>query len=208
MLYVFDGLSQAPNPHGLGAGGLQFCIEEVEKLGEIVHDSAIQYRRDGVLNPDFPEEMLYPVDYRISDRLVAQGITWDWFPDHFTFGNGVWKHNTTASPDYKVVVHGTNLNLEEFLAEHGTTRLAELELERMHVRHESWQAYEARWLPGTCPRYAHVVQLVWIVTPFKLPEFAYERIRDIVEDSAELKDRARYSESHFSPVRQFTGASK
>ena len=209
MLYIFDGLSQSPNPHGLHAGGLQYCIEEVEELGEIVHDPAVQYRKEGVFSGD---EMLYPVEYLMSESLLAQGITWDWFPEDWAFGNGVTKHNTKASPDFKVVVHGTDLDLEGFLAAHGTTNLAEIELERMHIKHESWQAYESRWLPGTCPQEAHMVQLLWLITPYKLPEFAYERIRAIVEDSAELKNIGQYTGKdsdepgkHFSESRRYDG---
>ena len=82
------------------------------------------------------------------------------------------------------MVHGTELDLNEFLTEYGTTRLAELELERMHVKHESWMEYETRWLPGTCPQERHVVHLTSLVTTHKLPDFAYERIRALVEDGA------------------------
>ena len=85
----------------------------------------------------------------MSPMLERDGITWDWFSENWAFGNGVTVHKTTASPDYKTVVHGTSLNLDEFLAQHGTTELADLKLERLHIRHEGWEQYEARWLPGT-----------------------------------------------------------
>ena len=120
----------------------------------------------------------------MSPALERDGITWDWFPENWAFGNGVTVHKTSANPTYKTVVHGTELDLNEFLTEHGTTRLAEMELERMHVRHEGWQEYEARWLPGTCPQEAHAVHLTWLVTTHKLPDFAYERICALIEDGA------------------------
>jgi hypothetical protein len=179
MLYIFAGYPK----NGLHAGGLQLAIEEVEMLGELEHDPAVQYRKEGVFASGTDEE-LYPLEVVMSPALERDGITWDWFPENWSFGNGVTVHKTSASPDYKTVVHGTELDLNEFLTEYGATRLAELELERMHVRHEGWEKYEARWLPGTCPMESHVVHLTWLVTTHNLPDFAYERIRALVENGA------------------------
>ena len=179
MLYIFAGYPK----NNLHAGGLQLAIESIEMLGELEHDPAVQYRKEGVFAANTDEE-LYPLEVVMSPMLEHDGITWDWFPENWSFGNGVTVHKTSASPDYKTVVHGTELNLEEFLSENGTTRLAELELERMHVQHEGWQEYEARWLPGTCPQEAHAVHLTWLVTTHRFPDFAYERIRALVEDGA------------------------
>ena len=179
MLYIFAGFPK----NGLHAGGLQLAIEEVEMLGELEHDPAVQYRKEGVFAADTDEE-LYPLEVVMSPALERDGITWDWFPENWSFGNGVTVHKTSASPDYKTVVHGTELDLNEFLTEYGMTRLAELELERMHVRHEGWEKYEARWLPGTCPMESHVVHLTWLITTHNLPDFAYERIRSLIEDGA------------------------
>ncbi len=204
MLYIFAGSPKC----GLNAGGLQHCVEHVEELGIIEHDTAIQYRKEGVFIPEKSEESLYPVEYRMSDLCLRDGITWDWFPENWSFGNGVTVHKTSASPEYKTVVHGTTLNLDQFLSKYGATRLAEIELERLHVRHEGWEEYEARWLPGTCPQEAHVVHLTWLVTTHRLPEFAYERIRDLIEHGAEPKDLHRYSTEpgkHYSAVRKWEG---
>ena len=44
MLYIFAGFPKS----GLHAGGLQLAIEEVEMLGELEHDPAVQYRKEGV----------------------------------------------------------------------------------------------------------------------------------------------------------------
>ena len=144
MLYVFAGFPK----NGLHAGGLQLAIEEVEMLGELEHDPAVQYRKEGVFAANTDEE-LYPLEVVMSPMLERDGIIWDWFSEGWAFGNGITVHKTSASPEYKTVVHGTELDLNEFLTEYGTTRLADLELERMHVRHEGWEKYEARWLPGT-----------------------------------------------------------
>jgi hypothetical protein len=179
MLYIFAGFPR----NGLHAGGLQLAIEEVEMLGELEHDPAVQYRKEGVFAAGTDEE-LYPLEVVMSPSLERDGITWDWFPEKWSFGNGVTVHKTSASPDFKAVVHGTELDLNEFLTEYGTTRLAELELERRHIRHEGWERYEARWLPGTCPQESHIVHLTWLITTHKLPDFAYERIRSLIEDGA------------------------
>jgi len=179
MLYIFAGFPK----NGLHAGGLQLAIEEVEGLGELEHDPAVQYRKEGVFAAGTDEE-LYPLEVVMSPALERDGITWDWFPEKWSFGNGVTVHKTSASPDFKTVVHDTELDLNEFLTEYGTTRLAELELERMHIKHEGWEKYEARWLPGTCPMESHAVHLTWLITTHRLPEFAYERIRSLIEDGA------------------------
>ena len=187
MLYIFAGFPK----NGLHAGGLQHCIETVEELGLLEHDVAIQYRKEGVFAAGSDEE-LYPLEVVLSPTLERDGITWDWFPEKWAFGNGVTVHKTSASPEYKMVVHGTELNLEEFLVKHGTTKLAELELERKHIKHEGWAAYEARWLPGTCPQESHIVHLTWLITTHKLPAFAYDRIRDLIEGNAQPKQAEIY----------------
>ena len=187
MLYIFAGYPK----NGLHAGGLQELVENRECLALLEHDPAVQYRKEGVFAAGSDEE-LYPLEVVMSPNLAQDGITWGWFPENWSFGNGVTVHKTSASPDYKTVVHGTELNLDEFLAEYGTTRLAELELERMHVKYEGWEKYEARWLPGTCPMEPHAVHLTWLVTTHKLPDFAYERIRSLIEDGAEPEQAEIY----------------
>jgi hypothetical protein len=210
MLYIFAGFPGCEKSTGslsINAGGLEHCVETVENLAELEHDPAVQYRRDGVFAAG-SDELLYPVEYRISDLCLRDGITWDWFPSNFSFGNGVTVHKTSASPEYKTVVHGTGLNLDEFLAEHGTTKLAQLSLERMHVKHEGWQEYETRWMPGTCPMESHVVRLTWLVTTHRVPEFAYERIRGLIEGGAEPENLDQYSAEagkHFSVSRKWDG---
>ena len=187
MLYIFAGFPRS----GLHAGGLQYCVETVEELAILEHDPVVQYRKAGVFAANTDAE-LYPLEVVMSPMLERDGITWDWFPEHWSFGNGVTVHKTLASPDYKTVVHGTDLDLNEFLAQYGTTRLTDLELERIHVRHEGWEQYEARWLPGTCPYESHAVHLTWLITTHRLPGFVYDRIRALVEDGATPKQPELY----------------
>ena len=206
MLYCFPGYPKTL----LNAGGLQHCVEEVEQLGILEHDSAVQYRKEGVFVRGEHEELLYPVEYHMSALCLRDGITWNWFDENWAFGNGGTVHKTSASPDYKTVVHGTDLNLDQFLTRYGSTRLAELELERLHIRHEGWEKYEARWTPGTCPQESHIVHLTWLITTHQLPPFAYERIRDLIEYGATPKDLHRYSQEagkHFSAIRKWDGSS-
>jgi len=149
QLYIFAGFPKS----SLHAGGLQYAIEMVENLAILEHSPAIQCRNDGMfLVTKTGAEYLSPTEYHMSDLCLSDGITWDWFSGGWAFGNGVTVHKTLASPEFKTVVHGTELTLDEFLSEHGATNLVDLKLERMHVKHEGWKEYEARWLPGTCPQ--------------------------------------------------------
>ena len=96
--------------------------------------------------------------------------------------------------------------LDEFLSTWGEVRLGDIALERIHHRHEGWEEYEARWLPGTCPRENYSVHLTWLVSTHRLPEFGYERIRELIEDGAEPEKRHLYSTEpgkHFSEIRPY-----
>ena len=205
MLYIFAGFPKT----GLSAGGIKFTVDVAEELGIVEQDPNIQYRKTGVFVPGEDGEMLYPIEYRLSDQLLDDGITWDWFPDHFTFGNGVIVHKTMASPSMKTVVDGSDLTLDEFLAQAGTVPLAEISLKRKHIRHKGWMLYEKRWLPGTCPQEDHMVFLTWVVTKYALPEFAYERLKSLIEGKAELKYPELYSHereiNHFTEITTWNG---
>ena len=39
----------------------------------------------------------------------------------------------------------------------------------------------SRWLPGTCPQEAVSIHLTWLVFQNKLPDFAYQRLRESIE---------------------------
>ena len=205
MLYVFAGFPR----NGLHAGGIQFAVEEVEQLAILDHDSSVQYRKEGVFSAsDNGEEWVKPVEHVLSPMCLRDGITWDWFPEDWSFGNGVTVSKTIASREYRTVVHGTNLTMEEFLASSGSIRLGDLELERKHIAHEGWEEYEARWVPGTCPQENHVVHLTWLITTHPLPDFAYRRIRDLIEGVPELINPDRYSSEdgkHFTRDRRWDG---
>ena len=201
MLYVFAGFPK----NKLNAGGLQYAIEQVEELGLLEHDPAIQYRKEGVfIGQGSYAEWSHDVEYRFSDHCLQDGIFWNCFPENWSFGNGATIHKTVAYPDYRRTVEGTDLILEEYLTHFGMTQ--GLKLVRRQIRHESWQKYEARWLPTTCPKEDHVVHLTWLVTDYKLPEFAYQRIRALVEQPAAM-DLAGYDkEKHLSIPRIWHGS--
>ena len=206
MLYIFAGFPKSR----LHAGGLQYCIETVEELGELEHDPAVQYRKEGVFASNTDEE-LYPMEVVMSSTLERDGITWDWFNEGWEFGNGVVIHGTQADPLYKTVVSGTELDLNEFIAINGTSKISDLEFERIHIKNKGWLEYEDRWLPGTCPQEKHVVKITWIVTTHKLPDFAYERIRSLIEDGAtpeqeELYERPDEPGRYLSTFRKLGGS--
>ena len=73
MLYIFAGFPRT----ALSAGGITFTIDVAEELGIVEHDPNIQYRKTGVYTPGEDGEMLYPIEYRLSDQLLIDGITWD-----------------------------------------------------------------------------------------------------------------------------------
>jgi len=202
MLYIFAGFPRC----GLNAGGVQYAVEYVETLGQLTH-GAIQARREGMyILTDTGEERTGDTQYHMSDRCLADGITWDWFPANWAFGNGVTIHKTTALAEQATVVRGTELTLDDFLAQQGPTALASLSLERRHIETEGWLAYAARWEPGRCPRETHQVFLTWMLTDRELGEAAYNRVRHIIEEpGAELVDVGLYEDHHYSPTRQWEG---
>lgn len=215
MLNIFaaspDNLE--PDSLRLHAGGITHLVDVVEELAIIENDANVSYEKEGVFTP-FPHgEWIRPLEYRMSDVCLKEGITLDWFPSGWTFGSGVTCSKTLASPAYKTVVHGTDLNLDEFLALNGSTRLAEIELERRAMHLEGWLEYEARWPLDSdgvtmCPQYPHQVFLTWAVTVDPMPAFAYERLRSVIEDGATLKDTHLYNHDQgamFSTIRKWDG---
>lgn len=201
MLYVFWHYPRC----GLNAGGLQHAVEVVEELALLEHDSAIQYMKEGVAVLGTQGKEITEYELRnapqLSPTLTAIGITWDWFPENWAFGNGVTVHKTTAMREKELVDHGTGRSLPDLLAR-GAVNMAQLWLQLKARRTEGWKKYEARWLPGTCPQESHIVHLTWLVTRHRIPPTAYARIRDIVENpEVKLANRDRYESKHFSPER-------
>jgi len=204
MLYIFAGFPQ----NNLNAGGLRYAIEEVEELAILEASPDVQYRKEGVFTPGERGEFLYPIDAFMSAAVVREGIGKDWFKPGWCFGNSVVIHKTTARPEYQTVVHETDFTLDQYLTVNGPATLGNLRLERKLVEHEGWQKYKARWAPSTCPEYNHQVMLTWIATTHRVPPFAWERIRALIEDGAEPKDRHRFLEEHFSPTRIWEGVTR
>ena len=221
MLYVFAGFpnkGSKPGSLSLHAGGIRYgfcacekCFEErgepIESETSFILEHDLSYRKGGVFIGN-TDEYLYPVEYRMSDVCLRDGITWDWFTDGWKFGNGVTIHKTYAHFEYKTVVHQTDLSLDEYLLQQGPTFLNDLQLERKHISTEGWEIYEARYPEGMCPQEPHLVHLTWLVTTHKLPEFVYERIRDIIEYDAEPKYLEQYSQEqghHFSTSEIYDG---
>tara|TARA_Y100000310_G_C20609966_1_gene777482 strand:+ start:547 stop:1188 length:642 start_codon:yes stop_codon:yes gene_type:complete len=206
MLYIFSHFPES----GLNAGGLQYAIEDVEELGLIEHDPAIQVRKSGVyVKTPAGEERLRDTEYLLSPSLLLDGITWElWFPANFSFGNGIVIHKSHAGPEYRTMIAGTNITVADYRKQNrgNTYRESDVQLVDEHWRHNGWNEYEARWLPGTCPQENHIVHLTWLVTTHKLPAWAYERIRTIVEEGAEPLHPEQYEKhKHFSEIRQCDG---
>lgn len=192
MLYVFGTHLGIPGQPGriLTAGGLQFAIEEVEELAQLSHGGQITKEdHDG---------------YRVSDFLLGLGIGWDWFTERHAFGNGTTRHKTSADYRTRIVVGGTDLDMEQYIRKHGALRLGEVELIGIHT--EGWEVYERRWTPGTCPQESHEVHLTWLVTEQPVGEAEYKRIRAITEEGAEPLHLNHFSDHYFSELRPYKAA--
>ena len=198
MLYIFGGFPK----NNLHAGGLQYAVEEVEELGILEHDPAVQYRKEGkFVGEGEYKEFDSDIEVRFSNTCLLSGIFWQWFPENWSFGNGATVHKTEAIPKFDKVMGDTNLSLDEFLETYGM-QPGVRQVKRLR-RTASRVEYEARWLDGLCPVDPHVVHLTWLVTDYKLPEFAYERIRALIEKDITI-DRSLYSRQkgkHFSTPR-------
>ena len=127
---------------------------EVEEIGALEEDPEVSYSNDGEHR------------YHMSELCEKDGIGWAWFPENWAFGNGVTVHKTTSEYHGDIVFHeeGGQLKWEKVI--------------------EDRSAYEARWAPGTCPQESHVVHLTWCAFQHELLEFAFERLRAIIEDGA------------------------
>ena len=204
MLYVFSGYPKC----GLNAGGLQRCVEEVENLGILEHDPAVQYAREGVfVVHGSVGERIGKLEYRLSALLERQGITMDWFYQNWAFGNGVTTHKSRAMRETMLVDHQSGVEIGDLLVLGAAPLdLSKLRIQRVPKRTEGWTKYESRWLPGTCPQESHLVHLTWLVLKHRLPEFIYLRLEQIIESpSVILRDIGRYQARHFSKERKWEG---
>jgi hypothetical protein len=142
-LYIFAGFPGKQWPPGSlhpKAGRLQHCIQNVEMLAELELNPHVQLRKEGTsIVTDGGSERPEDFHIHISDVLKQEGITWDWFPENWSFGNGVTIHKTLASLQHRRVVHGTDLTFDQFLAQNGPTRWADIAIETQHHWHEGWE---------------------------------------------------------------------
>lgn len=170
MLYVFAGFPKC----GIHAGGLRRFII-AEKIGLLEEKSDVEYTKEGINSG----EDLLSIAYRFSPNCGLDGIDWRWFPENWSFGNGVTIHKTIAEYHEKIV----------FRTSEGQLVWSKI-IEDMSV-------YEERWEPGTCPEESHIVHLTWCVFSHELPEFAYEDLRACIEDSDyKLKNRGDYEDDN------------
>src|SRR3990167_1647729 len=148
MLFIFAGYPRC----GLNAGGLQHAIEEVEELAILEHRPAVRYDKEGVfaVGPSGFAERVGDTPYVLSPSLEAIGITWDWFPENWSFGNGVTVHKTVANRETEVIDHGSGRSLSGLMAAGQPVDMGKLVLQQIPRRTEGWGKYEARWRPGTC----------------------------------------------------------
>ena len=189
-IYIFanilDGL-----PIGaqiLHAGGLQYCIEQVEELAVLEHDALFSARLDGVyMMTPAGEERVGEAQLHLSDRIQQAGITDNWFSEGWAFGNGVTCHKTRAKFETKLVNHECGRTLEEIIRQQGFLDFSKLRLYEAHDRTEGWQAYERRWRSGTCPQFSHYVHLTWMVVKHELSGYGYSRIQALVEEKVAPK---------------------
>lgn len=210
MLYVFAGFpgkARLPGSAYLNAGGLQHCIEEVENLAILEHDPAIQYSKEGVfvVGGAYGERQ-GPVEYRLSKLLERDGITWDWFPEHYGFGQGVSMPKSTANRETMLVDYDSGMGIPDLIATRRIIDLGKLRIQMVPKRTEGWDKYEARWAPHTCPQESHIVHITCVITKHHIPEFAYLRLEQIIENpGAELRDVERYQPRHWSLSRKWEG---
>ena len=181
MLYIFAGSPKC----GLGAGGVRLFTQR-EEVGDLEEDNSIQVRQEGVfLVTESGEEWLQNTEYRFSELCARDGIGWPWFPEGWAFGNGVTVHKTTAEWD-KAQVFEDGYVLQ-------ARPDGRFDLVRVFQRPtDGWDKYEARYEPGMCVRENHVIHLTWCVFQHKLPEHAYERLQEMIEDPGYQFDRTPY----------------
>lgn len=198
MLYIFAGFPKC----GLNAGGIRLFTQR-EEIGDLEESNTIQYRKEGVyVLTDQGEEWLRRTEYHISDLCLRDGIGWRWFNENWAFGNGVTVHKTTARWDVAIVYEDGYV-----LQQRPDGKVDLVRVPQGFT--QGWEKYETRYIPGKCPRENHVVHLTWCVFQHKLPEFAYERLRQVIEDSTYQLDRTPYEDpkepgKYLSSTRELT----
>lgn len=215
-VYVFTNRSillAQPGGRFLNAGGLRRCIEQVEELAILEHSAMLRADLDGVfiLTPLGEERIADPI-LHLSEYLIQEGITENWFSEGWAFGNGVSCHKTHAKFQTKLVDHVAGRTMEELVERDGFVDFARLKLYRVHDRTEGWEEYERRWRSGTCPQFSHYVHLTWLVAKHEIGGYGHKRILEIIEEGASPKHPEAYNSpgepgKYFSTVRT-SGTSK
>lgn len=192
MLYIFAGFPKSR----LNAGGLRRFVE-VEEIGFLEESDAISYTKEGIsIATDSGEEWLRDTPFRFSDNCAKDGIGWRWINAGWGFGNGVTVHRTTARYDQAVVQH---YDWRELVRQETMRILGQAMPGEPPEFTEGWEKYEARWEPGKCPRYNHVVHLTWLAFQHTLPEHVYQRLKEAIEEPEyQLGHQSSYEERHFS----------
>lgn len=173
------------NSKGLHAGGLRYLIDEVEQLGTLERDSAIQARKEGlfVVTPKGAEQ-ISDLATHFSDQLLQRGITDNWLDENFCFGNSTSCLRVSADYSMKEVNHECGRTKAQMMLEDGFLDYFTLKTHMVHDFTEAWGAYERRWRAGTCPQQNHQMLMTTMLFKHELSASSYQRILDIVENAA------------------------
>ena len=181
MLYVFAGFPRC----NLSAAGLRQFVN-LEEIGILDESPQHQYQKEGmfIVTPT-GAEWQSDVHCRLSLNCWQDFVYWRWFPENWSFGNGVTVHKTTVHYERRLIATETD------------NGRVDLRITRLDPT-----AYAERWPPGCYPRENHAVHLTWLAFEHPLPDHAYRRLREAVEDSGfALRDPQKYGEEHFSATR-------
>ena len=205
MLYVFAGFPGKELPPGseyLNAGGLRRFVE-VENIGLLQDDGFYQFRKEGIFGITASgAERLSSVPFNFSNRCLADGIDWRWFPENYSFGNGVAMPKTTAMRETQLVDHDTDIPLSKMFRIGRVVDFGRLRIEQTYKITEGWEKYEARWIPGKCPQESHIIHLTTLCFRHELPPHAYQKLQRAIEEvGAELRSPELYRADHFSTSR-------
>ena len=194
-LYIFAGYPKT----GLSAGGVRL-FTQLENIGLLEEDPAIEYRKEGVFVGD---EWSHGFDYHFSHSCTASGIGWKWFEENWSCGNSVTVHKTIAKYP-EVAAHRAKEKLfTEFAERMGIEVITDDKVEL-----KDRPDYEVRWAEGFMPQESHVVQLTWLIFKHSLPQHAYETLMASIEDPTyRLEQTDAYDDSarYRSEIRELVG---
>lgn len=182
-LYIFAGHPETL----LHAGGMREFVNR-ENIGILQEGNTVQYRKEGrfIVNPDNGMgELAGCYKAFLSPNLP---FDWNWFPENWSFGNGVTCHKTRVHYKKELAV------IER---DDGGISLESIVVDRT--------AYAARWPEGQCPDYNHEIHLTWLVFEHELPRHAVEHLWVAIEHPDYVLDnRDLYTPEHFYTPRELT----